>query len=80
MTDVIRFDDSDFQRAINEKKKLLEEGSPVQRFVDSEVLRLMVPYTPMDTGAMIQSATRYSTIHLMQDICIMVKYMGLTFQ
>jgi len=49
MTDVIRFDDSDFQRAINEKKKLLEEGSPVQRFVDSEVLRLMVPYTPMDT-------------------------------
>lgn len=62
MTDGIRFDDSDFQRAINEKKKLLEEGSPVQRFVDSEVLRLMVPYTPMDTGAMIQSATAGTVI------------------
>lgn len=62
MTDVIRFDDSDFQRAINEKKKLLEEGSPVQRFVDSEVLRLMVPYTPMDTGAMIQYATAGTVI------------------
>lgn len=56
MNNEIRLDDKEFYRAIKEKGKLFAEGGPVQQFIDSEVLRLMVPYTPMDTGAMIQSA------------------------
>lgn len=36
--------------------------SKAQQFVDSECIRLMVPYTPMLSGQMIQSATRGTVI------------------
>lgn len=56
MKNEIRLNDKDFYKAMEEKRKLFAVGGPIQQFIDSEVLRLMVPYTPMDTGAMIQSA------------------------
>lgn len=88
MDEVIRFNDKDFFHALEEKKRMFAVGSKMQQFVDSEVLRLMNPYTPMDTGALVQSATNGTVIgsgkiqytHLMQDTCIMVKYMALIFQ
>lgn len=57
MDEVIRFNDKDFFNALEEKKRMFAVGSKMQQFVDSEVLRLMNPYTPMDTGALVQSAT-----------------------
>ena len=62
MDDVIRFDDKDFFKALEEKKRMFAVGGKVQQFVDSEILRLMVPYTPMDTGALVQSATSGTVI------------------
>lgn len=62
MKNEIRLNDKDFYKAIEEKRKLFAVGGPIQQFIDSEVLRLMVPYTPMDTGAMIQSATAGTVI------------------
>lgn len=40
----------------------LEERGRVQQMIDSEVIRLMTPYTPRDTGALINSATRNTQI------------------
>lgn len=40
----------------------LNEGGRVQQMIDSEVIRLMTPYTPRDTGALINSATRMTHI------------------
>ena len=40
----------------------LEERGRVQQMIDSEVSRLMTPYTPRDTGALINSATRLTQI------------------
>lgn len=40
----------------------LEEHGRVQQMIDSEVIRLMSPYTPRDTGALINSATRLTQI------------------
>ena len=58
----INLNDSDLFKELREKQKMLNSGGAVQQFIDSEVLRLMVPYTPMDTGAMIQSATAGTVI------------------
>lgn len=44
------------------KRRGLEERGIVQRYIDSEVIRLMAPYTPKDTGALIDSATKQTTI------------------
>lgn len=52
----IKFNDNDFFKVLEEKKKLFSVGGEVQKFVDSEVLKLMVPYTPMDTGMLMQSS------------------------
>lgn len=52
----IKVNDNDFFKALEEKKKLFSVGGEVQKFVDSEVLKLMVPYTPMDTGMLMQSS------------------------
>ena len=38
----------------------LEERGRVQQMIDSEVIRLMAPYTPRDTGALINSAAPYA--------------------
>ena len=62
MDEVIRFNDKDFFHALEEKKRMFAVGSKMQQFVDSEVLRLMNPYTPMDTGALVQSATNGTVI------------------
>lgn len=40
----------------------LEVGGKVQKFIDSEVLRLTDPYVPMDTGALKSSGTRATKI------------------
>lgn len=40
----------------------LEERGRVQQMIDSEVIMLMSPYTPRDTGALINSATRNTQI------------------
>lgn len=40
----------------------LEERGRVQQMIDSEVIRLMTTYTPRDTGALINSATRLTQI------------------
>ena len=34
-----------------------KEFQKAQRFVDNEVIRQMIPYTPMDTGFLFKSAT-----------------------
>lgn len=44
------------------KKRGLEPYGRVQRYIDSEVIRLMSPYTPKDTGALIDSATSLTKI------------------
>ena len=38
------------------KKRGLEERGRVQKFIDSEVIRLCSPYTPFQTNALIESA------------------------
>lgn len=40
----------------------LQEGSAVQKLVDSEAIRYMEPYTPMLNGALIKSATTGTVI------------------
>lgn len=40
----------------------LDDHGKVQRYIDSEVIRLMSPYTPKDSGAGIDSATRLTDI------------------
>lgn len=44
------------------KKRGLEPGGRVQRYIDSEVIRLMSPYTPKDDGHLIDSATLLTEI------------------
>lgn len=40
----------------------IEVGGKVQRYIDSEVLRLTDPYVPMDTGTLKSSGTRHTKI------------------
>lgn len=52
---------------INETQKLiakrgLEVGGEVQKYIDSEVLRLTDPYVPMDTGALKESGIRHTKV------------------
>ncbi len=42
---------------IIKKGRGLQEGGPVQKFIDSEVIRLMAPYTPRQNGLLIDAAT-----------------------
>lgn len=44
------------------KEKNIDEGGEVQKFIDSEVIRLMSPYTPKREGNLINSVTRLTTI------------------
>ena len=39
------------------KNRGLENSGTVQRFIDSECLRLTAPFVPKDTGALIESGT-----------------------
>lgn len=58
----IKFNDKDVIEALEEKKKLFSVGGEVQKFVDSKVIKLMKPYTPMDTGMLMTSPTRGTII------------------
>lgn len=44
------------------KKRGLENRGRVQKYVDKEVIRLMTPYTPEESGELIRSATRLTDI------------------
>lgn len=44
------------------KKRDLDTGGKVQKFIDSECIRLMAPYTPMDIGTLINSASYQTAI------------------
>lgn len=44
------------------KKRHLGEGERVQKKVDSECLRLMAGYTPLDTSQLVRSATDHTII------------------
>lgn len=50
-----RFIVHDIQKSI--AKRGLEAGGEVQKYIDSEVLRLTDPYVPMDTGTLKESGT-----------------------
>ena len=50
----------DVQKAI--KKRGLYKGSKVQKFVDSEVIRRMDPYTPFDRGNLKGAAIKNHTV------------------
>lgn len=39
------------------KARGLEQGGKVQKFIDSEMIRVMTPYTPRQNGALINSVT-----------------------
>ena len=41
--------------ALEEKRGIFGVGSEVQKFIDDEVIKLMEPYTPMDSGMLMQS-------------------------
>lgn len=43
------------------RKRGLETGGRVQRFIDSEVIRRMDPYTPFDTGFLKGSSLKIDT-------------------
>lgn len=40
----------------------IEKGGKVQKYIDSQVLRLCDPYVPKDTGALIQSGILHTDI------------------
>lgn len=44
------------------KARGLEKGGRVQRYIDSEAIRLMSAYTPKDNGTLIDSATTMTKI------------------
>ncbi|MDO5061860.1 MAG: minor capsid protein [Peptostreptococcaceae bacterium] len=50
----------DIKKAI--KKRGLYRGSRVQKFIDSEVIRRMDPYTPMDSGTLKGAAIKDHTV------------------
>lgn len=51
-------------KSVNEmlKTRGLEERGRIQKYIDKEAIRIMTPYTPKDTSALIQSATRLTDI------------------
>lgn len=44
------------------RERGLDDGGEVQKYIDSEVIRLMSPYTPKMDGTLIDSATKLTTI------------------
>lgn len=58
---MIFYKDFNFNPAEVIQKRELKEGGRVQKFIDNECIRLMDPYTPMDNGDLIKSATINTT-------------------
>lgn len=52
--------DADSERII--RKRGLESGGKVQQTIDSQTLKRMVPYVPLDTGALIDNGIINSVI------------------
>lgn len=59
---MIYFSKLDFNPKVAIDKRDLGVGGKVQKFIDSETIRLMDPYTPKDKGDLIKSATTNTTI------------------
>lgn len=59
---MILFDKFDFDKVKALKKRDLETGGEVQKFIDSECIRRMDPYTPKDVGTLIGSATTQTSV------------------
>jgi hypothetical protein len=53
----------EFDKHLNKRLEgLVGLGSPLQKFVDHEILRTIEPYTPKLTGTLIRSATIHTII------------------
>ncbi|WP_105300915.1 minor capsid protein [Anaerococcus marasmi] len=59
---MINFSKFDFNEVQALKKRDLETGGEVQKFIDSECIRRMDPYTPKDVGTLIGSVTTQTSI------------------
>ncbi|WP_276862555.1 minor capsid protein [Anaerococcus tetradius] len=59
---MIFFDRFDFDKVKALKKRDLDTGGGVQKFIDSECIRRMDPYTPKDIGTLIGAATSQTSI------------------
>ncbi|WP_106460159.1 minor capsid protein [Anaerococcus sp. Marseille-P3915] len=59
---MINFSKFDFDQVKALKKRDLETGGEVQKFIDSECIRRMDPYTPKDHGDLIGAATSQTSI------------------
>ena len=59
---MILFDKFDFDNVKALKKRDLETGGEVQKFIDNECIRRMEPYTTKDVGTLIGSATTQTSI------------------
>lgn len=58
----IKLKEFEFDQGAAYRKRKLGKGQEVQRFIDSECIRLMDPYTPFRSGALIGAATSGSNI------------------
>ncbi|MDU7164178.1 MAG: minor capsid protein [Anaerococcus vaginalis] len=59
---MINFNRFEFEQVKALKKRDLETGGKVQKFIDSECIRRMDPYTPKDIGTLIGAATSQTSI------------------
>ncbi len=59
---MILFDKFDFDNVKALRKRDLETGGEVQKFIDSECIRRMDPYTPKDVGTLIGAAATQTSI------------------
>lgn len=56
----VKFDRKSTKQILQERG--LNDDGKVQKYIDSEVIRLMAPYTPKMEGTLIDSATKLSDI------------------
>lgn len=61
---MINFNRFEFDQVKALKKRDLDTGGKVQKFIDSECIRRMDPYTPKDIGTLIGAATSQTSIGL----------------
>ena len=59
---MINFNRFEFDQVKALKKRDLDTGGKVQKFIDSECIRRMDPYTPKDIGTLIGAATSQTSI------------------
>lgn len=59
---MINFNRFEFDQVKALKKRDLDTGGKVQKFIDNECIRRMDPYTPKDIGTLIGAATSQTSI------------------